>query len=40
MRYFQIGYSAALSLTYLIIMFLALTLVAKLLVRALVRDQA
>ena len=40
MRDFQIGYSAALSLTYLIIMIVALTIVAKLLVRALVRDQA
>ena len=40
MRDFQIGYSAALSLTYLIIMIVALTIVAKLLVRALVKDQA
>lgn len=40
MRDFQIGYSAALSLTYLIIMIVALTVIAKLLVRALVKDAA
>ena len=39
MRDFQIGYSAALSLTYLIIMIVTLTVVAKLLVGALVKDQ-
>ncbi len=37
MRDFQIGYSAALSLTYLIIMAVALTLIAKALVRLMVR---
>ena len=40
MRDFQIGYSAALSLTYLIVMTVALTIVAKVLVRLLVRDRA
>jgi multiple sugar transport system permease protein len=40
MRDFQIGYSAALSLTYLVIMALALTLIAKALVRLMVRGAA
>lgn len=39
MRDFQIGYSASLSLTYLIIMIIALTLIAKALVRLLVKDR-
>ncbi|MGQ0564953.1 MAG: carbohydrate ABC transporter permease [Gemmobacter sp.] len=39
MRDFQIGYSAALSLTYLVVMTVALTLVAKALVRLMVRDR-
>ena len=40
MRDFQIGYSAALSLTYLIVMTVALTIIAKVLVRLMVRDRA
>ena len=40
MRDFQIGYSAALSLTYLIVMTVALTLIAKSLVRLMVKDRA
>lgn len=39
MRDFQIGYSASLSLTYLIIMIVALTVVAKVLVRLMVKDR-
>lgn len=39
MREFQIGYSAALSLTYLIVMIIALTLIAKVLVRLMVKDR-
>ena len=38
MRDFQIGYSAALSLTYLIIMAVALTLIVKALIRLIVRE--
>ncbi len=40
MRDFQIGYSAALSLTYLIVMTVALTIIAKVLVRLMVKDRA
>ena len=40
MRDFQIGYSAALSLTYLVVMTIALTLIAKTLVRLMVKDRA
>ena len=40
MRDFQIGYSAALSLTYLVVMTIALTLIAKSLVRLMVKDRA
>ncbi len=40
MRDFQIGYSAALSLTYLIVMTIALTVIAKVLVRLMVKDRA
>lgn len=39
MRDFQIGYSAALSLTYLVIMSLALTVIAKILIRLMVKDR-
>jgi len=39
MRDFQIGYSAALSLTYLIVMCIALTLIAKALTRLVVKDR-
>lgn len=39
MRDFQIGYSASLSLTYLIIMSVALTLIAKALIRLMVKDR-
>jgi multiple sugar transport system permease protein len=38
MRDFQIGYAAALSLTYLVIMAVALTLIAKALIRLMVRE--
>ena len=40
LRDFQIGYSAALSMVYLVIMIAALTVIAKLLVRLAVRTQA
>ena len=40
LRDFQVGYSAALSLTYLIIMIVTLTIIAKLLVRLLVGKEA
>jgi multiple sugar transport system permease protein len=39
MRDFQIGYSASLSLTYLIVMSVALTLIAKALIRLMVKDR-
>lgn len=39
MRDFQIGYSAALSITYLVIMIVVLTVIARALTRALVRDR-
>lgn len=39
MRDFQIGYSASLSLTYLIVMSVALTLIAKSLIRLMVKDR-
>jgi multiple sugar transport system permease protein len=37
LREFQIGYSAALSFTYLIIMIISLTIIAKLLVKLLIK---
>lgn len=40
MRDFQIGYSAALSITYLVIMIVALTIIAKALARFLVKDRS
>ncbi|WP_370159478.1 carbohydrate ABC transporter permease [Limimaricola soesokkakensis] len=40
LRDFQIGYSAALSITYLVIMIVALTIIAKLMVRFLVKGQS
>lgn len=39
MRDFQLGYAASLSLTYLVIMIVSLTIVAKLLIRLLVKDR-
>ncbi len=39
MRDFQIGYSAALSLTYLVVMTIALTVIAKVLIRLMVKDR-
>jgi multiple sugar transport system permease protein len=39
MRDFQIGYSAALSLTYLVVMCVALTVIARALLRLMVRDR-
>ena len=38
LREFQFGYSAALSFTYLIIMIISLTIIAKVLVRLMIRD--
>ena len=38
LREFQFGYSAALSLTYLIIMIISLTIIAKMLVKLMIRS--
>ncbi|MBL1240393.1 MAG: sugar ABC transporter permease, partial [OCS116 cluster bacterium] len=40
LREFQIGYSSALSLTYLIIMIISLTLIAKVLMRVMIGKEA
>ncbi|MEL0328112.1 MAG: sugar ABC transporter permease, partial [Deltaproteobacteria bacterium] len=39
LREFQMGYSAALSFTYLVIMIVSLTIIAKVLVRLMIREK-